>query len=311
MLLDTGASINVYTSERGLVNVAHGEEIQNQGIHRRPIFCDLVGTHPIWGLGYIVPQAPTTILSLHLSPRRYVFTKDEDGLYVLHCDGNSNSNGKYPVLFSTSTAPQLPTCYLSSATAVPRAHADLPVAHSSSGTLAVQEIDGKFYTPQQIQRAKEYGQLHAKLSHISNKDAKDMLDNGHLPDCHLTSRDVDNWAAMFSCEGCMAGKTTRHSVQSRPEEPVDLAHTLCADIVTIDSKQYLCSAEYSTAYLMALDLKSKGKLELQRMFSKILSFYRSHGHSIKRVSADDENNFESIREWLGQRGIQLKQSAAA
>jgi hypothetical protein len=52
-ILDSGASVNIFSDTAGLFNIRKGEPIHIKGVTDRAVLCGTVGTHPVFGDVYI------------------------------------------------------------------------------------------------------------------------------------------------------------------------------------------------------------------------------------------------------------------
>ena len=169
---------------------------------------------------------------------------------------------------------------------------------------------GKFYTPEQRQRAAEAAQLHVSLGHPSDEVLKTYVKSPSLTNCHLTSQDITHMRDIDGpCAVCLAGKPRR--VRGRNSlheslgvtEPGQLLH---CDIVFWNKRTYLLCVDEITGYLLLPQIASKRGPDVMTGFKTVIDALRAAHRVVQYIHTDAEAVFESIREQLHEQGVSLK-----
>jgi hypothetical protein len=113
---------------------------------------------------------------------------------------------------------------------------------------------GKFYTPEQRQRAAEAAQLHVTLGHPSDEVLKTYIKSPSLTNCHLTPQDVTHMRDIDGpCAVCLAGKPQRMRGRNSLHEALGVTEPgqlLHCDIVFWNKRTYLLCVDEITGYLL-------------------------------------------------------------
>lgn len=169
---------------------------------------------------------------------------------------------------------------------------------------------GKYYTPEQRQRAAEAAQLHVTMGHPSDEVLKVYLKSPSLTNCHLSPQDVVHMRDIEGpCVVCLSGKPQhvrgRNSLHEAlgVTEPGQLLH---CDIVYWNKRVYLLCVDEITGYLMVPQIVSKRATDLMIGFRTVIDAMRAARRVVQYVHTDAEAVFEAIREPLHEQGVSLK-----
>jgi hypothetical protein len=342
-ILDSGASISLFSSDEELTNLREGEPIVIHGVSNKRVMCSTIGTHPIFGDVYFRPRAcAVNILSLSKARERFYVEMDRhencfhltphhddtvhhlfecyDDLYVYRTKGVSQS------LVAAAVGKAFARCSLDNIEVGARQphkgevvrvqdlvlHAAACEPASTIVYPALRTPGGKHYTAEQVQRATECQWFHQRCGHPGKNAMLETLKNNVFSDNHLTVRDYANMEDIFGpCQACIKGKMTAPEAvtKSRPE-PAAIGTVVHADIVFVFAEPYLLTEEDASHHLAIVKLKNKSKDDLTSEFDAVLSYYRSHGHEVKEFRTDHERNLASTRTSLGHKGVVLTQAPA-
>ena len=151
------------------------------------------------------------------------------------------------------------------------------IAYSSAAGNALREG----FSQKELDRAKEVVQLHNALGHIPYPDLAVLLDEGHILDCHLTSKDVKVALAVFpKCQACLRGKSTKRRSTPRIEREIPrfVGEHLHVDVIFFGKRPYLLSVDGYTGHLNGNKISSRKYKEIKRAIFLILDYYKKHGH---------------------------------
>eukprot|EP01034_Spumella_vulgaris_P022924 gene22924-29102_t len=328
-ILDSGASINIFSEGSSLSNIRKGVPIIVKGVADSRVECSIIGTHSVFGDVYLAADSNfgVNILSVSVLRKSFNFQIDEGATkfhltphsspsehFLFECAMDSSSglyvyqeSGMSSAFIASIVAP------VDRQFSVPESQQFAMQCFETGVYAALKGLSGKFYSAEQVKRASECKEFHERTGHQGKQATLDSLDANTFSDNHLTSRDYlameDIWGP---CPNCIQGKMTAPAAvsKSRTEPPV-VGEKLHADIVFVHGDPYLLAEEDQSLYLAVMKLQlGKSKLSLEREFDALLSHFSSYGHKVKEIYTDHENNLGSTAVHLGHKGVLLTQAPA-
>lgn len=154
----------------------------------------------------------------------------------------------------------------------------------------------KAYSKRQVKQAVEARKLQRRLGFVSRKTLIEMLNNGALLNCELTSSDVERAEKIFGQDvGEIKGKSVaakspvvnmdekiHYQVQQRDE-------VVNCDIMFINKKPFLASVFNDTEYTMLTRLKSRNATEVMKALRKQFYEMKKQGYNIRVLRTDGES----------------------
>jgi hypothetical protein len=169
---------------------------------------------------------------------------------------------------------------------------------------------GKYYTPEQQQRAAEAAQLHVTMGHPSDEVLKIYLKSPSLTNCHLSPQDVVHMRDIEGpCKVCLSGKPQHVRGKNSLHEALGITEPgqlLHCDIVFWNKRVYLLCVDEITGYLLVPQIASKRAADLMTGFRTVIDAMRAARRVVQYIHVDAEQVFESVREPLHEQGVSLK-----
>jgi len=184
-------------------------------------------------------------------------------------------------------------------------------SHDSNTEIATPQ---PHYSPEVISRINEAQDLHEFFGHPSDAVLSAGLDNGCIPNCHLTSNDVRNNRKLRGlCPQCLEGKMKQHphnppSTSPPSERP---GEELWLDIQQLPAPSPALSTHAITAVcantgFMTFDgHNSKSKAKVLDALNCVVAQYNGDGHKVSRMVTDSENVLQACGPSLAATQISL------
>ena len=172
------------------------------------------------------------------------------------------------------------------------------------------------YTREQLTRAISVRKLHVSLCHPSDEILGRILDVGGIVGCPYTSSDVGVAAdALGKCLACIKGKYREAPAPTSMSPSAErFGDNVYCDIIPFDETTIggnnfaLPTIDEKSDFPHGIGLQSKTVKRIVQAILEVRSFYRRHGHDIRRMSPDAENTFLKETEDLGDHGIEVTPS---
>ena len=190
--------------------------------------------------------------------------------------------------------------------ATPRSYPAFPI-------LQLYDSDAtQHFTAAEVARAEEAGRLHRAMHHPNDRYLSTVLDLSVLRDTTLSSKDLRNHRLLSGpCTGCLTGKTRQPSSLTPSNTTYALGELLVGDLFYFYGKRgkkepYLIMVESRTTHIMVTRMAKKTTSELCPALSRIVSFYKGHGHTVKYIRTDREPNLLSCEDFLLTLGVVMQ-----
>lgn len=176
----------------------------------------------------------------------------------------------------------------------------------------------KHYTPEERSRALKAWRLCPLLGHPGFETIKRDLNNNCLLGTNLTARDVTNGVELYGpCLGCLEGKMRGPDETPSTSPPAyEVGEHLHADIVPLSAVSIgggtvmLAAVDEKSGYFSLVIMPDKGAKTIGTSFEHIVSFYKTYGHTVKKVTTDSESALLKAKQPLGLLGVQLTATPA-
>ena len=190
------------------------------------------------------------------------------------------------------------------------------ILSKSSPLQSCAQTSPLIYTSEMIRRAKLCRNLHCVIGHPCNAVLKMMLHFGIFATYTiLTPADVDLMDGYYhECLQCIEGKLKKLPVplQSISFPETSIGETVFFDfqLLTVPSKhgrntQAILYCDSKINYITTLGSPTKSNSDILTKCFQLVSHYASQGHTIKKFSTDCENICTSLRQALGEKGIDI------
>ena len=172
-------------------------------------------------------------------------------------------------------------------------------------------------TPRLLEKAKAARALHRSLNHPPNTTLGRSLRAGTITDTRVVASDLDLADKVFgACPDCTARK--RHEVRGGQYQPAEFCgQHIRADIVHLRGLKgmkmpyHFCVDERSGAQwldkLQGASQLSYNAAQVHKAQLKRISYFRAHGHTVRRFYYDDDKVVKATEQALGNQGVQLLQ----
>ena len=176
----------------------------------------------------------------------------------------------------------------------------------------------KHYTAEQRARAKEARQLCALMGHGGVEAVCKALDYGVFSNMHLTSKDYRAAQDIYGpCKACLEVKVRADRERPSLTPPSEIiGEHLHMDLVPLGDvcigghTQLLVTVDEKSTNVVGVGAKSKHTVSLQEALAEIILYYNSYGHTVKRITCDDERALLALRPFCNSRGIVLNSTPA-
>ena len=175
-------------------------------------------------------------------------------------------------------------------------------------------VGGKeYFSKVELDRAAKVMALHFSLGHPNDKALTLAIQNSELK---LTSRDVDNYKKIYGhCSYCWEAKMKEDSAKPSESEPAhEVGGNIHIDLKRLKMKAIggfietiLCFDEY-TGYASLIGLSDKTADSVYEGLKTLIGFYKSKGHSVKKLTCDSESTLLCAVTLLGHEGVDLQAS---
>jgi len=303
VLLDTGASHNIYLPRFDVVSDDEpGPPLRVRMLMGATTLTE-TGTHPVWGPGWICPDAAYSLVSWgFLSKHGWAMkakgdtirlSKDQTNEMFYRVDGN---------LFAWD-----------------------PTASHRRGTAAYLEDEHEIShhaEESEIESADEYEDIkqlvdayHVRLGHCGQEALIEFLTS---PDFQTppgqrrpsASELREACKSRPPCPTCLKGNFVfRKALPVRERATLPIGQRLHADLVFLGSHTFLVCKEHATGYLFTVALASKEKEEVTRGLGLCLDRLIAYGHQVRELSTDGEMVFSSLVQDMNARGVDMTQRA--
>jgi len=144
------------------------------------------------------------------------------------------------------------------------------------------------------------------------------LDNGVHPHTHLTSRDVKNAIELHGpCTACLEGKMNNPREPPSQTPPAEhIGESLHIDLKQLKMTciggytQVIQSEDEKSGLFIPIPTVSKSVTALCEGLDQLINFYAQYGHRVRRITTDGENALKACKNYLAQRGIELRTTPA-
>jgi hypothetical protein len=176
----------------------------------------------------------------------------------------------------------------------------------------------KHFTAEERARAAEARLFCGLCGHPGPEKLCAGLDCGCFGETHITSKDYRNALEIYGpCEACLEAKMRADAEKPSLTPPAEkVGEIIHMDLIELKST---CIGGY-TQLLLSLDEKStnavgvgaptKGTKSLEQACHNIIRYYNSHGHTVKRITVDDERSLLSLKPFLNDLGITITSTPA-
>ncbi len=316
LMLDSGATCHIVNDFSLLHHAVRVQPVNISGVGGTTLRTEYQGLLGIYGPAFFVPTSKHNILSLS----------------TLYDNGATVTFSRSPLTSGVQgvvTHPSYDTLVFERSGSLffaefpqewhnPDGAMDLYPLHSAYPAVSVygSSIPAN-YTDQELRRAELAGRLHRSLHHPCDKYLSTLLDNGSLGHTSITAKDLRNHRAITGpCAGCLLGKMKQPSTPDFSSTTAGVGEMLVMDLFYFygnsgRKEPYLLSIESRTGYISVAKMTSKTTDLLEHVIAKILSFFSSHGHTIKIIRTDREANFLSCLDYLASKGVTMQRTGTA
>lgn len=176
----------------------------------------------------------------------------------------------------------------------------------------------RFFSAEERTRALGAWKLCALWGHPGHEKVAEDLDNGCRPDLPFTSQDVRNGVLIHGpCVACLEGK-----MRAPPKPPSQspsastVGEHLHGDLIPLRGRSLgghtVANAvvDEKTSFISVVPMVNKSTRCNAESFEQIILFYNQHGHTVRRVTTDNEETFRALQPYLAGRGIILSHTPA-
>lgn len=165
-------------------------------------------------------------------------------------------------------------------------------------------------------RIQEARLLHHTCGHPSDKKLKMMIDSGVITNTTVSAKDIDQATKLLgACIDCIRGKAAKYRSKhsSEPRASV-IGEVLHIDLLYYGPKNnketFMITVDEASGYCMTVLLKNSKSEEIKSAIDQVFAFYRSYGHTVKRIASDRESSISANKTDLNNSGCVLELTSA-
>jgi hypothetical protein len=275
-------------------------------VHEDNINCQQ-GTLPAVGKAYFIPNALKSLLSLS--------EMEKHGWTYAVCEGRMKlKRGELIVTAKRDKTNQMYYLTIDDLQAAEWTQRQINHAHYVVGTVVVG--GERVFSTVARQRARDALELHANMGHPNDKYLCQMLNNGNMQGCNLTSQDLRNARIIHGeCIPCIQAKMRASAAVTSMNEKASVP----GQRVHLDYKEFPrptlggnlgCNMAIDEASGMGFCLVSKGKdthYQIESM-QHLIDYMLTHHHVVKEFCCDNEIQYTACRPAWAEKGIKLTQT---
>ena len=300
ILLDSGSTHHVFCDASLLTNIREESKPLTMTTNAGSFACNASGIFPGLGRVWLNPDGIVNVMSISKLSKDDRFkvqflTKGATSYYTVE----NKKNGRKLRFDESKGVYECAVCTTAQSNNK-RDNSNMSVKNYSLALLETVASKSALLTPRERQGVKKAEHLIQSLGYPSKRDVISIIAANIILDCPISVKDIQNlYDLKGGLESVLKGKTARtqtghvnHELQSTPVPrgmlPPDRGIILCVDLFFVDRNPFLISLSKRILFTTAEALPNRDGDTIYGAICRVIGFYRSYGHNIKELFADNE-----------------------